>query len=268
MTMDLTVTIETDAGHTVYELSEDARSAIERRAEAAFGENPRLDYWWETYNDTFEQHHGPNQVSHGQYGDPVLVIETEGKIVPAENIVQPQQAEMIDASDAQSVDEEEESTGSDMMTLLPERDQPEQQSYSLEQVVRDSIETREEQIEDGRLPRAPEEEPEVPHFIQTVPEVDGENWSTAKAMFPAAGMYYWDVQARIDYPPVLPEQTKEEARQRSHERWQSNMNRWDCETVNETKHTSDEEERKPWDYSSAEADETKDRGEVGTRWNL
>ena len=270
MSMDLTVTVETDGGSSVYKLNEDARSAIERRAEIAFEENTLFDYWWETYNDTFEDHHGPNQVSRAQYGDPVLVIETEGKVVPAENVVQPQQAQMIDASETDNMKEggEENTKGSDMMTLLPERDEPDEEDYSLEQLARSYIESREEQIEDGRLPREPKEEPKVPHFIQTVPELGGENWSTAKAMFPAAGMYYWDVQARIDYPPVMPDQTKEQARQLTHERWEENFERWGCEIVDEKRHTSDEEERKPWDYSSGEADETKDMGEVGTRWNL
>lgn len=271
MSMNLTVTIKVDGEHTVYKLNEEARSSIERRAEIAFEENPMLDYWWETYNDTFEDHHGPNQVKRAQYGDPILVIETEGEVVPAENVVQPQQAQMIDATDVESDGDgtqKEETSGSDMKTLLPDRDEPDEEDYSLEQLVQDSIETREEQMKDGRLPRAPEEEPKVPHFIQTIPELGGESWSTARAMFPAAGMYYWDVQARIDYPPVLPDQTKEQARQRSHERWQRNMERWGCEVVEEKKHTSDEEERKPWMYDSAEKGETKDKGEVGTRWNL
>jgi len=78
------------------------------------------------------------------------------------------------------------------------------------------------------FPRRPQEEPEVPQFIQLLPELDGTVWSTAEAMFPVGGFYYRNVQARIDYPPTPPSKTLEQARQESHETWQEMLEGMDC----------------------------------------
>ena len=263
------VTIQTDGTYS-YELSDKAQERLLRSAEIAYEKNQYVDCWFETYDDSFEEAH-PGACPRAQYGDPIIVIETEGPMVPADRVVQPQEAKSIDSSqleddDAELVDEKD--NGGDMMTVLPDRDNPDKANYSVEQLVKDSIETRSEQIENGRLPRRPHEEPEVPQFIQLMPELDGTVWSTAEAMFPVGGFYYRNVQTRIDYPPTPPSKTLEQARQESHETWQEMLENMDCKKTKKERHKSAQEERKPWDYDSTDTDETVNDGEVGARWNL
>lgn len=266
--MDVTIPVENET--RVYTLNEDAQTYLKDVARSAYSENEFTNVWIETYSDTFKQNYPHYDDARTQIGDVIVVIETEGHVMPAEHVVQPQEQQSIDAMDMKQmegdddvVDEDDESSPTSKLdTLLPNKKESDEKDYTLAKYVEELVETREQQIENGRMPRAPVEEDKVPQLVQLVPELDGESWQTSKAMFPTSGFYFRNVQERIDYPVQLLDESLEDARTRTRMSFATLFDQLDCEYDT----PSDTESKTPHQYSKNDVDEEVSEGAVGNRW--
>jgi len=276
--MELTVTIEQDDTRYEYSLSDSFQSYIETTAEHSYEGNEYTELFWDEFSDEWEESdHLESDIPRTNYGDPILSIQTSGPIVPLRRVVQPQEAKTIEPdSDAVEIindDSKDETDSGEALTFLPDSDDEDETSYDIAQLVQGSIETREEQLDEGRLPRAPTEESKIPQFLQLVPEQDWTVWATAESLLPVANTYYWNIQSRIDYPPVPAQTTdddREKLRDHSHDRWQTILEQHDCEVVREEQITQDTSDVSSQYFSDDDdtSNEKTDVGDIGARWSV
>lgn len=193
----------------VYAMSEEWRESIERRAELAFEENYMFSCWWRVADADDED--DPDTVH--EQGDPILVIETEGPIVPWEQLDQLEVEE-----DTSAFQEHDTGSGSDvdegggMKTVRP-GDVQGGSSEEDQEIGRTHFGVTPRDFEelpspDGerpdRIPPAPEsfDEPKMVAWIPDHPDID-HSWSTGEAMVPVNNWVEWNVQAKADQPRIV-----------------------------------------------------------------
>lgn len=222
-----------------YELNEEFRSALQRRAELAYEENPVFSCWWQVAKrENYSAEAWENNIH--EEGDPVLVIETEGVMVPWDRLDQleatmPQRiddAEIMDDAD----DEAEELDSGNWMKTLPPEDQPRRSSKEIFGRTHFSLTPhRYEEVpspggdDPDKIPPAPEEMGEDPQMVMWVPRhPDIEHtWGTGEAIAPMASWVEWNVQQRANQPKPNKE------KQNSHDSFESLCRIHDCEVIGE-----------------------------------
>jgi len=223
-----------DATYTVrlnnklYALNEDARDAIAQRAELEYQKNPVFSCWWKVADpDQYED--GMWERTIHEEGDAVLVIETEGVMVPWENLDQ-MEVEM-DVFDFYSLSKDNDASHDNgMKSVEPERDDA------------DAIEGRThfpflprnyEEVpmpETDRLdkiPVKPDKANKDPSMVVWAPEHPDitHTWAAGEAMVPIASRVEWNVQRRADQPRIYDRKTD------SHDHWESILKMHECPVV-------------------------------------
>jgi len=207
-----------------YELSEQFRESLERRAELEYEENPVFSCWWKVDDD-----------------DPVLVIETEGIMVPWDRLDQLEATMPRQIDDAQIMDDaddeaEELDSGNGMKTLPPEDEQPRRTSKEIFGRTHFSLTPHryEELPQPGgddpdKIPPAPErvgDEPQMVVWVPRHPDVE-HTWGAGEAIAPMASWVEWNVQKRADQPRPNKEKPN------SHDSFESLCRIHDCEVIGE-----------------------------------
>lgn len=243
MEQDLTVY----CNNKKYKLSEKCIEHFETIAENSFSENEYVDVHTREFDKNMYQNYPSCEAAKGE---PVIIIETAGHVVPIDNIIQPTEESN---TTFESIPEEKEDND----------------NYSIEHEYRERLnqppsETEpspyQKQIDQGRIPEMPRQEDEEPQMVVGVPEVEGTTWSTKKAIIPQEGFYFFNIQKRIDNP----EYTETKNYQK---RWEVLLKSMNCEVLETDVDKSDQEKRKPWDYSQKDGNNA-DSNAVGSRYHL
>jgi hypothetical protein len=276
----MTLTIELN--DTVYELSEEMKRSIEQRAESAFEENHFLDYYW----------------TENERSDPVLSIETEGKVVPWDRLERLEFEEVVEQEQQQqSQDDDTEKddvdSGSgvksvpkddvDMSSPDPTADDEEggddpDTKFMVTHPSKHYV-PQPDDDDPEKLPPDPDELPEDPTLVSWIPDSGREEvWSTGKALVPTNIFIEWNIQLRADEVPD--DATKMAAdsdggvtqvrKTHNHDEWEKMAEMFDCEVVEqkpsqETPSPSEEQQR---GYSGKEADEDAGGAYGGDNWQV
>jgi len=216
-----------------YALNEEARRRIQTRAENEYSENPMFSCWWKTAS----QHDAENSDIH-EVGDPILVIETEGPIVPWEKLDQ-LELEMQDTSAFDGVDQgsSDVNEGGGMKTIKPDDVKPDDSASENREKNRTHFGITPQSFEElptpegedpDKIPPKPEEfdEPKLVFWLPENPDIE-HSWSAGEAIAPMANWVEWNVQAKADQPRL----TKD--KDNSHDHWESLLKSDDCEVVGE-----------------------------------
>jgi len=175
--------------NTVFELSEDFRESIQRRARGEYRGNALFECWWKVED-----------------GDPKLVIETEGFMVPWDKLDQlepdepGQESGQPDSGSKNDID-----SGNGMATLPPDdvSDSAEKEHDRTHFAVtpQNYEEVPSPDGEDPeRIPPEPEEMGDEPKLVAWVPD-DPEReevWNAGKAIMPMNSWVEWNIQVRAD----------------------------------------------------------------------
>lgn len=176
-----------------FELSEEFKESIQQRAQGEYSDNWQFSCWWKT----------------DESGDTVLVIETEGPMVPWDALDQ-QEVEMQDL-DTQSIDADDGvqdiDAGNGMKTIPPEDDN--NSSDNDAEINRSHFPITPKNFEevpspDGddpdKIPPQPERMPDGPQLVTWVPEDPDKDevWATGEAITPVASWVEWNIQTRAD----------------------------------------------------------------------
>lgn len=225
-----------------YELNEAARQSIQTRAQYEYEDNERFSCWWKTAS--------PSQYSDDEWeeniheaGDPVLVIETQGHMVPWENLdtlnVEMQDAGPFSGMDSGGQDADTVDSGGGMQSIDPNSgDDPDKTigRTHFEQDPREyeGVESPDGE-EEGKIPPAPKEMPDHPMLVKWVPDhPDIEHtWSAGEALTPTISWVEWNVQKYADQPRLT------EDSQDSHDHWESLLQADGCDVVGELSTTQD-----------------------------
>lgn len=193
----------------VYEVNEEWRSAVERRAELAYEGNEMFSCWWRVADASDE---ADDDTVHEE-GDPILVIETAGPIVPWDSL---DQLEM-EMQDTSAYQEHDPGTGSDvdegngMKTIKPDKVRDDNQgSDDTEEIPRTHFGITPQSFEelpspDGerpdRIPPKPQEfdEPKLVFWIPEDPDIE-HTWSTGEAIAPMDTWDEWNLQQKANQP--------------------------------------------------------------------
>lgn len=225
-----------------YSLSEDFRSALQRRAEHAYSKNRYFSCWWQVAkraNYTDEEW----EDNIHEEGDPILVIETDGPMVPWDRLDQleaemPRQAMLDDrnAGPDESPDESEElDSGNGMKTLPPEDSPPRRTNKEIFGRTHFSLTPHhyEEVSQPGgddpdKIPPKPEEVDGemLVMWVPRHPDIE-HTWGTGEAITPMTSWVEWNVQQRANQPK--PHKEKDN----SHDSFESLCRIHDCEVVGE-----------------------------------
>lgn len=179
-----------------FELSDEFKQSIQRRARGEYSENWQFSCWWKT----------------GESGEAILVIETEGPMAPWDALDQ-QEVEMQDL-DTQSIDSDDDvqdiDAGNGMKTLPPEDDTSNDASDDeSDEINRSHFPITPKNFEevpspDGddpdKIPPRPERMPDGPQLVTWVPEDPDKDevWAAGEAITPVASWVEWNIQARAD----------------------------------------------------------------------
>lgn len=247
-----------------YELNEDWRESIQRRAELEYEENHRFSCWWKVASATDAED------SIHEEGDPILVIETAGPMVPWENLDQ-LELEMQDTSAFDGVDAGSASdmdSGNGMRTVKPDEvkdsdsEEQEKSRTHFEVTPQDFQDVPSPDGEDpDKIPPKPEEFDE-PNMVMWVPEdPDIEHiWEAGEAITSCDSWVEWNVQAKADQP----RSDKDD----SHDHFESLAQMNDCEKVGELQPS---QEPKP-DNNDDNSDDVPQKFKEGTagggHWNV
>jgi len=200
-----------------YSLNKEARKSIQNRAANEYEANKRFSCFWKQAS--------PEQYSDGEWeenihdkGDPVLVIETEGVMVPWEKLDK-LNVEMEDAEPFADMD-----SGSDEAEKVIGRTHFEQDPEQYEGVESPDGE------EEDKIPQAPKEMPDHPMMIQWIPDHPDINheWAAGEALTPTISWVEWNVQKYADQPRM-----KEDGDGDGHNHWESLLKGYGCEVVSE-----------------------------------
>lgn len=214
-----------------YELNEEVRQRIQTRARNEYSENEMFSCWWKvaSVDDAEDSIH--------EVGDPILVIETEGVIVPWEKLDQLEMEQdtssfqEFDTGGGSDVDE-----GNGMRTIKP-GDVNDQSGDDSQELGRTHFGVTPQNFEevpspDGeqpdRIPAKPREfdEPTLVMWKPENPDIE-HTWSAGEAVAPMYNWVEWNVQAKADQPrPTI-------SSDNSHNHWESILKGDDCEVVGE-----------------------------------
>lgn len=231
---------------TVYEMSEEWRDAIERRAELEYEGNDQFSCWWKVATEADAESNDIHEV-----GDPILVIETVGVNVPWERLDQLEvEEETNDSFDGVDTGDESEEKSRMHFEVTPQ---------DFEDVP--SPEGEDPQ----RVPQKPEEfdEASMVMWVPDNPDIE-HSWGTGEAIMPMSNWVEWNVQAKANQPRPVRDKDS------SHDHFESLAQSYDSEKIGEVKQDesgsgtkrgpSGSKKRKGKDWFEGDA--------VGDRWNV
>lgn len=210
---------------TSYELNEDIRERIQDRARSEYEGNVQFSCWWKTASEKDAEDSDIHAA-----GDPILVIETEGHMVPWSRLDQLELEE-------QTTDSFEEfdtgDSGGGMKTLRPDDgdsdENREKERTHFEATPQDYEDVPSPEGEDReKVPAMPDQldQPSMVMFVPDNPDIE-HSWGAGEALAPMSNWVEWNVQAKADQPRI----TKE--KEDSHDHWESLMSVDDCEAIGE-----------------------------------
>lgn len=256
-----------DVNRKQYELNEDVRRAIQQRAEREYEENRMFSCWWKVA--TPEQYTDEEwEENIHEAGDPVLVIETEGPIVPWDRLdklnVEMQNAGVdtgMDSGSGNSTD-----AGNGMQTI--DRDEVTDDTDDPDKVIgrthfeQDPREYEEVESPDGeeedKIPPAPSEMPDHPVLVKWVPdypEVE-HTWAAGKAITSSHSWVEWNVQQYANQPRPAVEKDD------GHDHWESLLQSHNCEQVSELGPSQDV----PSSVSGEDDESSKQEDDIGGKY--
>lgn len=224
-----------------YELNKAVRQKIQERARHEYDENWMLSCWWKKAN--------PDQYPDGEWdntihdaGDPVLVIETTGPVVPWERLDQ-LDVEMQEPGPDSGFDgagQKDDVDNGNGMKLVPQDDDDDVS----QQIGRTHFDVTPQSYEevpspDGedpeKIPPEPEQmddEPEMVKWIPDHPELE-HTWDTGRAICEIDSRVEWNVQKKAEQPNIVKE------KENSHDLWEALLANEECEVVAELKKSQD-----------------------------
>ena len=228
-----------------YALNEDFRQAIQDRAYREYEENFEFSCWWRLANASDEQ---DDDTPH-EAGDPILVIETVGPMVPWERLdmlemeMSPQSPEAGDDSGSGAdVSEHGEDTGMKMMSPEDVDDADAERSsdrthFTMTPKSFEDVPQPDGEDED-KIPPKPVEMNDDPALVWWVPRHPDmeERWSAGEAVVPTHSWVEWNIQARADEIRFTDDGERKE---NSHGHFESLCNLHDCEKTGEYEVTKD-----------------------------
>lgn len=256
---DVDTTYTLDVNGKRYALNEDFREGIQRRARGEYRGNHLFSCWWKvaSRDDYTDEEWAENNHSEG---DPTLVIETEGPMVPWDRLDE-LEIEMEDISQPPEADYHEDDgdttehdSGNGMKTLPPEDAIPEdeQEEQELGRTYFPLTPRSFEEVpqpdgdEPDKIPPKPMEMGDDPSLIWWVPKHPDveERWGAGEAVVPTFSWVEWNVQARADeIRRKTPGEIKNEklnsngpvsdVKPNSHDHFESLCKIHDCEKVGE-----------------------------------
>jgi len=220
-----------------YALNEQARRSVQRRAELEYEENEMFSCWWKIASkEQYTDGEWENNVH--EEGDPILVIETEGVMVPWEKLdklnVEMQDADPFGGMDSGGSDDSLDS-GNGMKTLDPNdgddstdkvigRTHFEHSPQSYEDVPSPDGE------EEDKIPPKPVEMADEPLLVKWLPRHPDIThvWSAGEAIISTHSWVEWNVQSRANQPRLS------EDANNSHDSWETLLSVYnDCPVVGE-----------------------------------
>jgi hypothetical protein len=237
-----------------YKLSDKFREAIEERAEREYSGNERFSCWWK--NDD---------------GDPTLVIETYGKMVPWDRLDQLEmqmEPEIELASDDDVVDPDDVDSGNGMAEQKPPDRDPSPRDVNFGRQHFGLTPHRFEEVpqpggdDPEKIPPKPKklDEPSLVKWIPRHPDVDV-RWDAGEAISPMDSWVEWNVQEKAEQPRPIKDKIN------SHDAIESLCQIHDCEVVATAEPSNDIDktvsgsvERKGEDWFEGDV--------VGDRWNI
>jgi hypothetical protein len=269
----MTDTNTNDPSYTVqvnnkeYEVNNEAREAIQTRASHEYSENPMFSCFWKTAHPSqYADDEWENTIH--ETGDPVLVIETEGPMVPWERMdklnVEMQEVgpeSQLDRQMDDDADKDDIDNGNGLKTIDPDDvDGAEKEigrthfgltPQSFEEVPSPDGE------EPEKIPPKPErlgDEPSLVAWVPDHPEVE-HSWSAGEAICPMYNRVEWNVQVKANQPRLNKDKDT------SHDHWESLLKSHDCDKVAELQPTQTPQS----DQQSGQVERKgKDRFENGT----
>lgn len=199
-----------------YNLNKEARQRIQTRAKHEYSENRMFSCWWRIAD---EDDAADESSVHGE-GDPILVIETEGVMVPWERL---DQLEIEQTTDAFGEIDTGNSDSVNKPDSESENDDREKERAHFGVTPQDFEEVPSPEGEDSdKIPAKPEsfDEPKMVAFIPDDPDVT-HRWDAGEALSPMHNWVEWNVQARANQP--RPEKDD------SHDHWESLLQSDNCE---------------------------------------
>lgn len=222
-----------------YELSDEFKESLERRAELEYEENPEFSCWWMVATESGDWLARDDH----EAGDPVLVIETTGPMVPWDRIDQlemrmdPRDEQWEDPRDGPDETEDVDS-GNGMAEVKPPDDEPEPdpepRDVNFGRTHFGLTPHRFEEVphpggdDPDKVPPKPErlDEPSMVMWVPRHPDVDV-TWGAGEAMMPMSNRVEWNVQEKADQP--RPGRDK----RNSHDAFESLCRIHDCEKIGE-----------------------------------
>lgn len=237
-----------------YALNEKFKNHVERMVESAYGENQFLEYYWDIQN-----------------GDPVVCIETDGVMVPWEQLSEFQfEVEQFDDDDSDDPQTTDTDNGNGVKTV--DRDDVDMDDEELEEFKMTMTPQHFRPIpdpQDGEYATWPHEMEEYdeelgPIVNMPTPEnLRDERWETGRAMVPMSTNVVWNIQKRADSTYNLPgdydpnrdrSDLEGPAPTDSHDDWEWLCRGYHCDVVGKvkpkntpTEEESEEEQSDPYD---------------------
>lgn len=218
---------------TTYELNTEARTAIQTRARNEYEGNEQFSCWWKLASpEQYDTDEAWDETIHDA-GDPVLVIETTGRMTPWDDLDQltPDTEQARDSDDPDALD-----AGNGMQQLDPDAlDSPD---GDVERTIdRTHFEHTPKEYEDvpspdgddtKKIPAAPDEMGEHPMLINWVPDSPEitHRWSAGEAIIPTQSWVEWNVQKYADQPRLGRDEDT------AHDHWEVLLEMYDCEQIN------------------------------------
>jgi len=222
-----------------YELSNEFKESLERRAELEYEDNPEFSCWWMVATES-----GEWLARDHDAGDPVLVIETTGPMVPWDRIDQLEMRmdprSVHEPNSGSSVDDGQEDTerdaGNGMAEVKPPEDEPDPTPRDVD-FGRTHFGLTPHRFEEvphpggedpNKVPPKPErlDEEMMVMWVPRHPDVDV-TWSAGEAISPMSNRVEWNVQEKANQP--RPSKNK----QNSHDAFESLCRIHDCEKIGE-----------------------------------
>jgi len=222
----------------VYRLSDQFKNDIEQVAENEYGDNEFLSYHWRIADSEDDDHDA---------GDALLCIETQGHMVPWEDLsefeleMQEQGAQVIEPdSDADDSETEERDNGNGVKTVPRDEVGMEEDEDDTPDEMQDFKMTMTPERfrpipdpEDGKFgtwtpePREYSDE-DGPIVVMPVPmNHRDERWSAGRSLVPMFTTVEWNLQERADSVPSFGVDKSGD----SHDKWQDWLERRECEVT-------------------------------------
>lgn len=243
----------------VYELNKDARDAIRKRAEHEYEGNEMFSAWWTVADPEDYTDEGWENSIHAK-GDPVLVIETEGTMVPWDKLDQ-LNVEMQEVGPQSQLDnmsqgggqKQDQDNGNGLKTLDPDGGDVSDASRIVGRTHFGITPQNFEEVpspdgeDDDKIPPKPVElgdDPKMVYWVPNHPDVE-HTWSAGEAITSMYNRVEWNVQKRANQPRLTVDKDN------SHDLWESMLQGRECDVVAKLSPT-----QKPGASSQKDSDDT------------